>query len=131
MPRSRVPHYEMCKMFKSIHDEKFGGDYLITTLDAKEAHEMWVLNGELGEEKLRPLCGNYFASDFPGWISMGFPAWQFFKHINSFAPKVEQKPIRRATTYCGKCGTTHSINDPCSEQRDVGKLIGSIGRKVE
>jgi hypothetical protein len=91
MPRKRIPHYEMCMVFKRLHDEKFGGFYCITSLDAKEANEFFVLNGEMAEEQMRPFCLNYFASDFTGWQSMGFPAWQFFKHFNSFAPRVEKR----------------------------------------
>jgi hypothetical protein len=78
-------------VFKRLHDEKFGGFYCITSLDAKEANEFFVLNGEMAEEQMRPFCLNYFASDFTGWQSMGFPAWQFFKHFNSFAPRVEKR----------------------------------------
>ena len=126
MPRARVPHYEMCRAFKAVYEEKFGGFYGITPLDAKEAHEFFVLNGEVDPESLRPYCMNYFADDFEGWSQRRWPAWLFFRHFNSFAPKIEKKVVRKSTRYCGECGTTHSINDPCPPIRDVGGLIQTL-----
>jgi hypothetical protein len=131
MSRSRIPHYTMCQIFKRLHDEKFGGFYGITSLDAKEAHEFYALNGEVTEDQMKPFCANFFSSDFQGWQQMGFPAWQFFKHFNSFAPKVEKKaPVRASTRWCADCQTYHSMNVKCPEKRNVGAIIGNIGKAI-
>src|SRR3972149_7325393 len=107
MSKPRIPHYEMCKIFKTIHDEKFDQPYVITTLDAKEAHEVWVLNGEIPEKQMRSFCAVYFSrSDFKTWQDMGFPAWQFFRHFNSFAPRVTQE-AKPYLFICPRCQTEH------------------------
>lgn len=128
--RARTPHYEMCRVFKREHEAKFGGFYGITSLDAKEAHELFVLNGELTEEQIVPYCRNYFVNDFPGWSERAWPAWLFWKHFNSFAPKVEKKVTHKSTRWCPECQTAHSINEPCPEKRDIQSVIGQIGRKI-
>jgi len=119
MPRARIAHYEMCKVFKSLYEEKFSGFYCITPVDAKVAHEFWVLNGELAEEQMRPHAMNYFADEFEGWSERRWPAWLFFKHFNSFAPRIEKPTVKvgqhthELVIHCTRCNRNHRANEDC------------------
>jgi hypothetical protein len=108
----RQAHYEMCRCFQELHQEIRGGRYMITSVDLKEAHEFWVLNGELSREEMEENIREYFKSDFDGYKKSNFPAHSFFRRYNAFTPRQEEIH-RRSTYFCPTCGQQHPVSQQC------------------
>lgn len=131
MPRKPQPQFTMCQIFRELWELERGGKYFVSTLDLKHAYEFYCLNGELGKDEMRPYFKNYLSAEFEGWEKMGFPAWQFFKHFMSFAPREKKVEVvrKRSTYHCPKCDMDHPISEPCPP-KNVTNLIQSISRAM-